>query len=63
MLWKSWQKTQQEICSVIKYDLGKKMFYGYSEVLRTAFLEHSQAAASKKFYVNGTYIGDIGDIA
>ena len=37
------------------------MFYGYSEVFRTAFLEHS--AASKKFYVNDTYIGDIGDIA
>ena len=49
--------------SVIKYDVGKKMFYGYSEVFRTAFLEHSQAAASKKFYVNDTYIGDIGDIA
>ena len=39
------------------------MFYGYSEVFRTAFLEHSHAAASKKFYVNDTYIGDIGAIA
>ena len=39
------------------------MFYGYSEVFLTAFLEHSQAAASKKFYVNDTYIEDIGDIA
>ena len=39
------------------------MFYGYSEVFLTAFLEHSQAAASKQFYVNDTYMEDIGDIA